>query len=135
MNLTGRGLARHCVGAGLAVFAGLALLAGGAKARPSPRQAAGERIARTDCSECHAVGPGKSPLADAPPFRDLHRRYPPGGGLNDLLAKGMITSETPVEEGGPARHPRMPQVRLDEAQIGDLTAYLLSIQTPRRPRR
>ena len=110
---------------------GAALLAGAAEARPTAREAAGARIARTYCSECHAVGRGQSPLADAPPFRQLHRRIPPGGGLNDLLAKGMIASETPNEEGGAARHPRMPQVRLDEAQIGELTAYLKSIQTRR----
>jgi mono/diheme cytochrome c family protein len=110
---------------------GFWFLAGAVEARPTAGEAAGARIARTYCGECHAVGRGKSPLADAPPFRDLHRRYPPGGGLNDLLAKGMIASETPDEEGGAARHPRMPRVRLDEAQIGELTAYLQSIQTPR----
>ena len=121
------GTLRLCGAAAL----GLGLLAGGAQARPTAREAAGARIARTYCSECHAVGRGPSPLADAPPFRDLHKRYPPGGGLNDLLAKGMIASDSPNEEGGPARHPRMPQVRLDDAQIGELTAYLRSIQTRR----
>lgn len=112
----------------------LLLAAGVAQAAQTPRQAAGERIARAYCAECHAVGrAGRSPLADAPPFRELHRRYPRGGGLNDLLSKGMIASDTPQEEGGsPPRHPRMPQVRLDEAQIGDLTAYIGSLQ--RRPR-
>jgi mono/diheme cytochrome c family protein len=113
----------------------IVLLAGAAQARPTAREAAGERIARTYCSECHAVSGGKSPLADAPPFRELYRRYPSVGGLNDLLAKGMIRSDTPEEEGGPARHPRMPQVRLDDAQIGELTAYLTSIQASRRARR
>ena len=133
MNATGVGRSRAI--SGLAALAGVMLAAGAGEAAPTARQAAGERIARTYCSECHAVGRGQSPLADAPPFRDLHKRYPPGGGLNDLLARGMITSETPAEEGGPARHPRMPQVRLDEAQIGELTAYLRSIQTPSRGRR
>lgn len=99
----------------------------------TPKQAAGRRIAKTYCAECHAIGPGRSPLADAPPFRDLHKRFPKGGGLNDLLAKGMIASDAPQEEGeGPPRHPRMPQVRLDEAQIGDLTAYIQRLQQTRR---
>jgi mono/diheme cytochrome c family protein len=106
----------------------MALPATGAAAAQTARAKAGERLARTYCAECHAVAKGKSPLADAPPFRELHKRYPKGGGLNDLLAKGMVLSVGPEEEGSAPRHPRMPQVRLDEAQIGDLTAYLESIQ-------
>jgi mono/diheme cytochrome c family protein len=110
----------------------LAVSAGGAEAAQTPKQAAGERLAKTYCAECHAVAKGRSPLADAPPFRELYKRYPKGGGLNDLLAKGMVLPVGPEEEGGASRHPRMPQVRLDEAQIGDLTAYLESIQPKRR---
>jgi len=113
------------------VTAALALaLAGQAATAATPRQAAGARLAKTYCAECHAIGAkGRSPLADAPPFRRLSRRYPKGGGLNDLLAKGQIASETPEEEeGGRPHHPRMPQARLDEAQIGDLKAYIESLQ-------
>lgn len=114
----------------LAVTAAALGLAASAAAAQTPSRAAGERIARTYCAECHAVGlHGRSPLADAPPFRQLSRRYPRGGGLNDLLAKGMIVSdESPQEEGGAPRHPRMPQARLDEAQIGELKAYLEWLQ-------
>jgi mono/diheme cytochrome c family protein len=116
----------------VAVALVLAVSPAGAQAAQTPKQAAGERLARTYCAECHAVAKGKSPLADAPPFRALHKRYPKGGGINDLLAKGMVLSVGPEEEGAAARHPRMPQVRLDEAQIGDLTAYLESLQPKRR---
>ncbi len=69
--------------------------------------AAGERIARRACGECHAVGPGPSPFSDAPPFRDLHRRHPPGG-LAQLLKEGMLPSDKPQEEGSSPRHPEYP---------------------------
>ena len=37
----------------------------------------GETLARTNCARCHAVGRvGGSPLLAAPPFRELHMRYP-----------------------------------------------------------
>lgn len=41
----------------------------------------------------------------------------------------MIAPAVPQEEGVPTRHPRMPQVRLDEAQLSDLVAFLQSAQT------
>jgi mono/diheme cytochrome c family protein len=121
---------RILAGAGL-VFAHAA--AAHAAAVPA-RVAAGERIARAHCGECHALGRGRSPLADAPPFRDLHQRYPTGGGLADLLGEGMIAPVSPQEEGGARRHPRMPQVKLDDAQIGELAAYLEWVQRPGRAR-
>ncbi|MEI9891836.1 MAG: c-type cytochrome [Caulobacteraceae bacterium] len=90
--------------------------------------AAGARIARAYCAGCHAVSrAGSSPLAEAPPFRDLSRR----GDLATLLSQGMIVTPGPQEEGDGKRHPLMPRVTLDEAELGDLLAYLRSIQTPR----
>lgn len=96
---------------------------------PSPE--AGRRVAQAYCGACHGLGSDPSPLADAPPFATLHRRYPKGGGLNDLLSKGMIATPIPQEEGPAPRHPRMPQAALDDAEVGDLIAYLQSVQTPR----
>ncbi len=68
------------------LISGLALAAC-AHAAPAPPPAAaavpppayGEGIARRSCGGCHAVADGPSPLPAAPPFRDLHRRYPAGG--------------------------------------------------------
>ena len=100
-----------------------------------PLVSAGQRIAQRDCGGCHAVGSGASPLADAPPFRDLHRRYP-AGGLRQILQEGMIAPLDPPEEGSPRRHPRMPMVTLGEDELADLTAYLKSLESsdlgPRR---
>jgi mono/diheme cytochrome c family protein len=105
----------------------MALLASGpAWAQPVPEQ--GRRIAQTYCGQCHALGAGPSPLADAPPFATLHRRYPEGGGLGDLLGEGMIAPATPPEEGQPRMHPRMPQAKLDDDQVGALVAFLRSVQ-------
>lgn len=106
----------------------LAASAAAAQDRGDPRR--GALLATSYCGECHALGAGKSPLADAPPFATLHRRYPPGGGLETLLSEGMIAPATPLDEGGRPFHPRMPQVKLDDGQVADLVAFLRSAQTP-----
>lgn len=89
--------------------------------------AAGRRIAEQNCGGCHAVGPGPSPLADAPPFRLLHRRYPPEG-LGRLLQEGMIAPAEPRDEAPTLYHPRMPLTHLDTAQIDQLRAFLQSLE-------
>lgn len=118
----------------------LALLAAGLAAAPvfardldAERQ--GRRIAETYCGQCHALGAGPSPLADAPPFATLHRRYPEGGGLGDLLGEGMIAPAVPQEEGQPRMHPRMPQAHLDEDEVADLVVFLRAVQTDDARRR
>jgi mono/diheme cytochrome c family protein len=119
---------------GLAVAAVLVL--GGAQAAAQPasdKVAAGERVAERSCGGCHAVAGGPSPLADAPPFRDLHRRYP-AGGLRQILQEGMLQPTAPEEEGAPSRHPRMPMVGLGVDEVDELTAYLHSLEVAsRRP--
>lgn len=72
---------------------------------------------RTHCARCHAVGrTGKSPLAEAPPFRILHQRYPVED-LAESLAEGIRTG-----------HPSMPEFRLDPGQTSDLIAYLKTLE-------
>jgi len=115
---------RHARSAAIALTV---LLASG-QAFAQSRADQGRRIAQTYCGQCHALGAGPSPLADAPPFATLHRRYPEGGGLSDLLGEGMISPATPPEEGQPRMHPCMPQAKLDEDQIGALVAYLRAVQ-------
>jgi cytochrome c len=58
----------------------------------------------------------KAPLKIAPPFRTLHRRYPVET-LHEALAEGIVTG-----------HPTMPEFRLDPDQIGDLIAFLKSLE-------
>lgn len=93
-------------------------------------QEQGRRVAKTYCGQCHALGEGPSPLPAAPPFAKLYRRYPQGGGLEDLLGEGMIAPATPQEEGEPRMHPLMPQVHLDEDEISALVAFLKAVQGP-----
>lgn len=92
----------------------------------APDLAYGQRIAARSCGGCHAVAEGASAEGGAPPFRDLYRRYPPGG-LAQLLEEGMLPSDRPPEEGARPMHPRMPTVSLDVDEVAALTAYLRSL--------
>ena len=77
----------------------------------------GHAFVQANCAVCHAIGrDGESPLQAAPPLRTLHRRYPVES-LTEALAEGITTG-----------HPAMPQFKLDVAQIGDLIAYLKSLE-------
>jgi mono/diheme cytochrome c family protein len=77
----------------------------------------GVAIARTYCMNCHSIDKvSPSPLRDAPPFRDLHKRYPVEG-LQEALAEGIVTG-----------HPSMPEFRFDTDQIGDFIAFLKSLR-------
>jgi mono/diheme cytochrome c family protein len=76
----------------------------------------GRAFAQIACSRCHAIGPtGDSPLAEAPPFRVLHQRYPIED-IEESLAEGIKTG-----------HP-MPEFQLDNTEITDLLAYLKSLE-------
>jgi len=87
----------------------------------------GQGLAQRNCGGCHAVADGPSPLADAPPFRTLYRRYPPGG-LAQLLEEGMLPPDSAQEEGSRPMHPRMPTSTLDVDEVAALTAYLRSLE-------
>ncbi len=100
----------------------------------------GQRLAQRHCGGCHAVTGPASPLADAPPFAQLFKRYRPGQ-LDAILAEGMLAPRQRPEEGSPTGHPRMPMAQLDDDEVADLKAYLRSLDprqkarvTPCRPR-
>ena len=77
----------------------------------------GETLARTHCARCHAVGrAGTSPWRDAPPFRELHTRYPVED-LGEALTEGIRTG-----------HPSMPEFRFEPDQADALIAYLRSLE-------
>ena len=77
----------------------------------------GETIARSNCARCHAIGRlGSSPLREAPPFRELHARYPVED-LAESLAEGITTG-----------HPTMPEFRLEPDEADALIAYLKSLE-------
>jgi len=88
---------------------------------------AGRRLADEYCATCHSTGASGSPLPNAPPFRELFKRYP-AGGLDALLREGMLAPAYPPEEGGSLRHPHMPLVQLDDDQRRDLREFLRSLE-------
>jgi mono/diheme cytochrome c family protein len=93
------------------------LAAGAATAGEDPTLAEGRELAEVHCSRCHAVGPeGRSPMAEAPPFRDLERRYPIET-LAEALAEGIVTG-----------HPQMPVFTFQPGEIDALLAYLDSLR-------
>ena len=70
-----------------------------------------------NCAPCHAVDKvSPSSLGIAPPFRTLHTKYPVEN-LAESLAEGIMTG-----------HPTMPQFQLDPGQIGDVIAYLKTLE-------
>jgi mono/diheme cytochrome c family protein len=70
-----------------------------------------------NCTECHAVDKvSPSPLKIAPEFRTLHTKYPVEH-LAEAFAEGIMTG-----------HPAMPQFQLDPGQIGDVIAYLKTLE-------
>ena len=76
----------------------------------------GRQIAQKFCANCHAIGPpGDSPLADAPPFRQIAANRN-ARNLKEVLGEGMI-----------AGHPDMPQWRFGAEDVSSLIAYLKSL--------
>jgi mono/diheme cytochrome c family protein len=94
------------------------LLFGGASAQTqAPALQRGLAFVRNNCAGCHAIDKvSLSPLAIAPPFRELHKRYPVES-LQEALAEGIQTG-----------HQNMPEFRLEPDQIGDVIAYLKTLE-------
>ena len=62
-----------------------------------------------------------SPNPEAPPFRDLHRRYPIES-LAEALAEGISTG-----------HPAMPEFVATPTQIDAILSYIKSLKSGRKP--
>lgn len=78
---------------------------------------AGHAIAKMHCARCHAIDQGgQSPLSIAPPFRDLHKRYPVES-LEEALAEGIVTG-----------HADMPQFRFEPDEVENLIIFLKSLE-------
>jgi cytochrome c len=79
--------------------------------------AAGKTLVEANCSRCHAVGmEGDSPLAKAPPFREVVTRYPPES-LGEALVEGIVTG-----------HNEMPEFVFEADQAAEIIAYLDSLK-------
>ena len=78
----------------------------------------GMAMAAAKCGGCHAVGPtGDSPLAAAPPLRDIANLYPPTQ-LQEAFAEGVVTG-----------HAAMPEFEFQPDEINDLIAWLETLRT------
>lgn len=83
----------------------------------SPQEQRGKTFALNNCARCHSIDKvSPSPLKIAPPFRTLHKRYPIET-IGEALAEGISTG-----------HPTMPMFQLPPDQIGDLLAYLKTLE-------
>ena len=79
--------------------------------------AAGRKLVEANCSRCHAIGmTGDSPLAKAPPFREVVTRYPPES-LGEALVEGIVTG-----------HNEMPEFVFEADQASEIIAYLDSLK-------
>jgi cytochrome c len=95
-------------------------LAGCASAPAEPDALAedGREIAMAQCARCHAVESyGQSPVAEAPPFRTILRRYR-AEVLEEELIAGIRVSH------------RMPDFQFNPQGVGALIAYLRTVQEP-----
>jgi mono/diheme cytochrome c family protein len=103
---------RRAVCVAIFVSAGLSV----ANAQTSPTVQRGLNFAVANCARCHAIDKiSPSPLSLAPPFRDLHLRYPVEN-LAESLGEGIMTG-----------HQNMPEFRLDPGQIGDFIDFLKTL--------
>jgi mono/diheme cytochrome c family protein len=79
--------------------------------------AIGHQILLKNCARCHAIETvGDSPLAEAPPFREVAKRYDPVN-LEEALAEGIVTG-----------HDEMPEFIFEPDEIVAITAYLSTLR-------
>jgi cytochrome c len=79
--------------------------------------AIGHELLRENCARCHAIDvSGSSPLAKAPPFREVVKRYDPAQ-LEEALAEGIVTG-----------HNEMPEFEFEPEEINAIVAYLASLK-------
>jgi len=100
-----------------AVLTAVAALWGSVQVAKAASAERGLTFARLNCARCHSIDKlSESTLKIAPPFRELHKRYPVET-LEEAFAEGIVTG-----------HPTMPEFRLDPDQIGDLIAFMKTLE-------
>jgi mono/diheme cytochrome c family protein len=100
----------------IARMSGLALAALlPASAYAAPDVAHGETIAKRWCASCHLVSPDQSKASvDVAPFADVAKNK-----TNAQIADFLTEP-----------HPKMPDMHLSRDEIGDLVAYIRSLNPP-----
>jgi mono/diheme cytochrome c family protein len=84
----------------------------------------GEAILQQKCARCHGIGrTDESHHPQAPPFRDVVKRYPVEY-LAEALAEGIVSG-----------HPDMPEFVFQPDEINAILAYLDSLKrvAPNKP--
>jgi len=103
----------------LVVLAGavsLTLVCGAAWAAPGGTER-GAALVRRNCTQCHTLSrTGPSPDRTAPPL-PLLSRYVKMSDLALALRQGLLM-----------RHPAMPQLRFNQAELEEVMSYLAAIQ-------
>ena len=111
MSTRRRAVAAFLMAAVVALFPAMAVADGSVER--------GRQMAERLCTRCHAIaGPGPSPVAQAPAFSTLHRKFRVDD-LAEAFAEGIVTGHGPV---------RMPEFVFSPEEIDDLLAYLDSVQ-------
>ncbi|HVX36890.1 MAG TPA: cytochrome c [Hyphomicrobium sp.] len=88
-------------------------LSASVRAETEPAAADGQAILEKNCARCHAIGAtGDSPHPQAPPFREVVKRYPVED-LEESLAEGIVSG-----------HPDMPEFTFKPEEIGAIISYL-----------
>ena len=101
----------------LAAAAVFSMASAPAWSQMSPEEQRGRTFAQANCSNCHSIDKvTPSPLSIAPPFRDLHRRYPVET-LEEALGEGIVTG-----------HPTMPEFKLAPDQVRNFIAFLKTLE-------
>jgi mono/diheme cytochrome c family protein len=76
----------------------------------------GKVILQEKCGRCHAIeGVGESSLKDAPPMREIYRRFNPRE-LQAELSEGMVS-----------KHKEMPQIEFSDEDVYAIQAYLYAL--------
>lgn len=101
----------------LLALAALVIAAGFVRPAAAEDPEHGQELLTKNCGSCHAVGSsGDSPNKQAVPFREIGRRYRVEA-LEEALGEGIMSG-----------HPDMPEFTFDADEVGDIIAYLKSIQ-------
>lgn len=77
----------------------------------------GRKLLKERCGSCHGTAHGElSQHADAPTFPEVVKRYPPET-LEEALAEGIVVG-----------HPDMPIFHFSPTQVGQIVAFLKSLE-------
>ena len=102
----------------------LTLFASGVAHALDREQRHGKALLETNCGRCHAVGNrGRSPLAEAPPFRTFGDAKLYDNDFAQRLQDGLTTI-----------HPGMPTFRFSRDDAEAAVNYLKSIQVRKKPK-